>query len=300
MVNNVLTQETLGLTILDKLFLNIARGLLGFLFRYRIKAANKLFASTEHSYGEHYQECLQVFEGDQNKTPIIFIHGGGWIFGHMRSVAIGHGHFIDEGYPIFNINYPLAPEKPFPNALVSSLKSLLWIKERYPNIKSVHLMGDSAGGNLAAMVGLLISNPEEMKTYEQYIPGLKSEDFPEVKSIVSIYGIMDRGTMIGPTVVNSIMRLYAGDRCMEDTAPKDLRITPLDYKWQNVPPMYLAAAEKDPLTKSSKLANTYFKQTCKKLDFKTYPGVFHGFYEEPKKNESTKMKRDIVEFMESI
>ncbi|PCJ35468.1 MAG: hypothetical protein COA99_13870 [Moraxellaceae bacterium] len=294
------SQETPGLRFRDRLTRATFRKGLSLLMRNRAYVSNKHFPSTEHSYGEHQQQQLQIFTGNKEKTPIVFIHGGGWFFGSMQSVAIGHGHFIQEGYPIFNINYPLAPENPFPQGLISCFKSLMWIKKQNPEIKKVHLVGDSAGGNLAAMMGLLISNPELLATYEKYIPNINADDFPKITSIVSMYAVFDRPSFSEDFVSRSIFRMYAGDKCMEESVPDELRITPLDYTWKNCPPMFLAAGKFDPLAKSSKIAASYFQDICNNLVLKIYPRAVHGFYETPKWKDSIKMKKDIVTFFDSL
>lgn len=49
--------------------------------------------------------------------------------------------FSDAGYPIFSLNYPLAPEQQHPYLLRSLLKALVWIKKNYNQYEKIHLIG---------------------------------------------------------------------------------------------------------------------------------------------------------------
>jgi monoterpene epsilon-lactone hydrolase len=58
---------------------------------------------------------------------------------------------------VYSINYPLAPENPYPDPVISALRALAEIK-RLSGADSVILMGDSAGGAVAATVAALVSS----------------------------------------------------------------------------------------------------------------------------------------------
>lgn len=95
----------------------------------------------------------------------------------------------DAGYPVFSLNYPLAPERPHPHMLRSLLAGLAWLAREH-GVREIHLVGDSAGGNLATMLGLALANPELLARVDTIDPGT----LPVVRSITSLYGVMDRVT----------------------------------------------------------------------------------------------------------
>ena len=115
----------------------------------------------------------KINKADIVKYPIIvFFHGGGWVTGSLDSyekpclmVAKQTGHIVAA------VEYRLAPEHPFPAALYdcyhAASEAMLWQKE----LNSPHkftLMGDSAGGNLAAAVSLYMRDKGE-KTADRQI-----------------------------------------------------------------------------------------------------------------------------------
>ena len=79
---------------------------------------------TNHRYGKLRDETLQFIPrkpGTAERAPVIYIHGGGWIAG-KKELYTGDLFFLaDQGHPVFNIEYPLAPEHPHPAILRSLL-----------------------------------------------------------------------------------------------------------------------------------------------------------------------------------
>ncbi|MDE6121089.1 MAG: alpha/beta hydrolase [Muribaculaceae bacterium] len=93
---------------------------------------------------------------------LIYLHGGGWCFGSLNSCA----RFCSElalhaGIAVLAVDYPLAPEFPYPVALESCVEAVRFAHanaERYGfRHDSISIGGDSAGGNLALAVSLKMS-----------------------------------------------------------------------------------------------------------------------------------------------
>ncbi len=88
---------------------------------------------------------------------VIYIHGGGWTIGDLET----HDYFcrklaIDTGSTVVALDYRLGPEYPFPAAPEDCLAATRWLLElpRFTALANapVFVAGDSAGGNLAAVV----------------------------------------------------------------------------------------------------------------------------------------------------
>jgi acetyl esterase len=85
---------------------------------------------------------------------LVFFHGGGWVLGDLDSYngfcrAIAAGCAID----VLSVDYRLAPEHPFPAAVDDAIAAAAWAAETIAEERPLLVGGDSAGGNLAAIVG---------------------------------------------------------------------------------------------------------------------------------------------------
>jgi epsilon-lactone hydrolase len=85
---------------------------------------------------------------------VIFLHGGGFVYGSIRSHRAMVSHIAAAiRRKILFVEYSLAPEKPFPHALDETTAVIMSLIHSTPNFQFA-LMGDSAGGNLAMSTAL--------------------------------------------------------------------------------------------------------------------------------------------------
>lgn len=121
-------------------------------------------------------------ENKKNNKALVFFHGGGWI-GGTTYVVENFCKLIAEkaNCVVFNVDYSLAPEKPFPNGLNDNYCA---VKHIYENAKKygidntkISIAGDSAGGNYAAVVSLKA----------------RDENIPMVAMQILIYPAVARG-----------------------------------------------------------------------------------------------------------
>src|SRR5690349_4403405 len=90
---------------------------------------------------------VRVYEPEGARGTIAYLHGGGWVMGDLDSVdAVCRALANDARARVVNIDYRLAPEHRFPAALEDALKVVRTLE------RPLAVAGDSAGGNLAALV----------------------------------------------------------------------------------------------------------------------------------------------------
>src|SRR6202453_3337047 len=95
-----------------------------------------------------------------NLAPcLVFFHGGGWVIGDLDTHDVVCRKLADEGQLIvISVDYRLAPEHKFPAAVDDAISATKWIAghAREFGIDATRLTvgGDSAGGNLAAVVAI--------------------------------------------------------------------------------------------------------------------------------------------------
>ncbi len=230
----------------------------------------------EFAYGNHKDEKLDFIAPKsikENRLAIVHIHGGAWVAGSKgRFYSKPLLKFSDAGYPIFSLNYPLAPEQKHPFLLRSLLKALVWIKKNYPQYDTIHLIGDSAGGNLAMMLGIYLSNPELLKMLDT----VDLKDLPKVKSIIDIFGVNDSVSWVeeGFPSAKLFNKVY-----VENTTTPNIPIVPMDFeRIENLPPLFIVGAGKDKLLRSSKIWSEHISKSFPDVQFKIYEDAAHGFF----------------------
>lgn len=89
------------------------------------------------------------------KLPVfLFLHGGGWIRGSVETHDdLCRNLAVDGSFIVVSVDYRLAPESLFPNAVDDAYKSLNWTLNHSEEINAernnIAVGGDSSGGNLA-------------------------------------------------------------------------------------------------------------------------------------------------------
>ncbi len=122
--------------------------------------------------------ALRLYDSQAERnteTPvIIFYHGGGFVIGDLES----HHSFCtyiarEMDIPVIAVDYRLAPEAPFPAAPEDSLAATRWVADNQEELKlkisGMIPCGDSAGGNLALVVGqVLATEPASVPIVAQF------------------------------------------------------------------------------------------------------------------------------------
>lgn len=119
---------------------------------------------------------IRLFIPKENRKDkvMIFFHGGGWVTGDIDTYTPVCATLAEAtGHTIVSVDYALAPENPYPIGLQDCYTAA---KEIFQNIgllgaapEDITLIGDSAGGNLAAVVSLMARDKGEFKPKRQVL-----------------------------------------------------------------------------------------------------------------------------------
>ena len=98
--------------------------------------------------------------GTTGRAALLHIHGGGMIIGSAKSMQHGPAATaLATGIPVASVEYRLAPDHPFPAPQEDCLAGLAWLAGQASELgvdpKRIGIMGESAGGGLAAAVAIM-------------------------------------------------------------------------------------------------------------------------------------------------
>ena len=140
---------------------------------------------------ENLDMIIPTFPQRQPGPVVLYAHGGGFVAVSSMVLNASITPLARAGCSVFSIDYPLAPEHPWPAPILSTLRAIVWIK-KYTGAKSIALVGDSAGGNLVAFAAALLSDRATLAALAAHTAeDLLSWDFPSVSCMCSIYGFLD-------------------------------------------------------------------------------------------------------------
>jgi acetyl esterase/lipase len=211
---------------------------------------------------------------------IVWIHGGAWRSGSKSGMPLGS--LVDEGYAIASVDYRLSTEARFPAQIHDIKAAIRFLRAsgaewKLPTEKIV-IAGDSAGGHLAALVGLTNGHIQLEGTI-----GTHQQASSAVQGIMSFYGganltsILDQSTPHGLSVRVPALELLLGGQ------PKDLPAlarlaSPVYHIDSNDPPLLLLHGDQDrqmPINQAHELCGAY-EEANLPVRFKVVHGAGHG------------------------
>ena len=177
---------------------------------------------------------------------VVFFHGGGFVIGDLDSHdPIARGVALGAGAVVVAVDYRLAPEHPYPAAVEDAFTALRWVSAHAAELGAdparLAVAGDSAGGNLSAVVAQLARDAGGPPVAFQLL-WYPATDFGE--SHPSMTENADAPVLTVADMA-TFQQLYLGDR---DPAELPATLSPARAAdLSGLPPAYIATAGHDPL-----------------------------------------------------
>jgi acetyl esterase len=222
--------------------------------------------------GRFYEPPEAELEG---RPLIVYFHGGGWTIGDLDT-GDDVCRFLALNVPatVLSVDYRLAPEHPFPAAVEDALAAFRWAAEGNTRLgvdpDRIAVAGDSAGGNLAAAVGLLA----------------RDGDGPSPAMQVLIYPITDavggqrsreefaKGFLLSKADMDWFERHYLpAESDQADPRVSVLRADDLS----GLPAAYVTTAGFDPLRDEGESYAERMREAGVEVTLRRHPGLVHGF-----------------------
>ncbi len=214
---------------------------------------------------------------DKGPLPIlVFFHGGGWVVGDLeshdatcRALAKGAGCIV------IAVDYRLAPEHKFPTAAEDCYAATKWAALNAASFggdpKRIAVGGDSAGGNLAAVVAQMATDRGAPTVRYQlliYPVTNYSYDTASYKNNGENY-LLTRGSM----------EWFWNHYLSNPNDGENPYASPLrGQRLSNLPPAWVLTAEYDPLCDEGAAYAKKMKDAGVAVEYTDYKGMIHGFF----------------------
>jgi acetyl esterase len=205
---------------------------------------------------------------------LVFYHGGGWVIGDLETHDVVCRTLASEGEMIvIAIDYRLAPEHKFPAAVDDAIAAAEWISRHARDVgidpARLAVAGDSAGGNLAAIVslhardaGIRIAGQVLIYPATDFRMTHPSHSEPETDCLLT----------------HNVIRWFRDHYLNGSGDVEHWRASPARAAtFAGLPPAFVLTAGADPLRDEGDEYAGLLREAGVAVAHRTYPGQFHGF-----------------------
>ncbi len=198
---------------------------------------------------------LTIYSQDSKPEPeatarplILFIHGGGWVAGKASQVSTFAQLLASNGYVVANLEYSVAPEYKYPAPIKQSAAAIQYLQAHAKNYSAdpakFFIGGNSAGAQIAAQLGAIITNPELKNKIGVNIE-IPSES---LKGLILINGVYDFDTVRKDNFpgFESFIWSYTGRKDFENYDRID-ELSTIKQATSKYPATFMTAGDADPL-----------------------------------------------------
>ena len=206
---------------------------------------------------------------------VAYFHGGGWVQGDLET---HHGLCArlakHADVLVVAVDYRLAPEHKFPAAVEDCLVAYRWLRARGRDVGAdpalVAVAGDSAGGNLAAVVSQLAASSGTP------VPTCQALVYPALD--FSLETDSHRDLVDGHVIPRDRILWYMEQYLRSDADKADRRASPLRApSLAGQPPTLIVTAGFDPLRDEGRAYGDRLREAGVDVAYREYPGQIHAF-----------------------
>lgn len=226
------------------------------------------------------------------KPTLLFLHGGGWTSGDKISRSLYLMPFVDKGWCVVTANYRHLDQTDLKGIVSDARSALNWVYENSDKYKfdtsKIIVSGESAGGHLALMTGLITEDPEFQMP--------KTEKNLSVAGIVNWFGVADLN-VASKNWDSERIKLVTGNAQNAEEYLNDC--SPVTYLTESTPPILSIHGDLDVSARyeQSVLLHGKLEEMGLRNELLTIEGKKHGNFN---KKEMTMAYAKIWEFTKAL
>ncbi len=206
---------------------------------------------------------------------IVYYHGGGFVIANLDVYNASAQALAEQvNAVVVSVAYRLAPENKFPTAHNDAFTAYEWVVKNAVNLKGdpakIAVVGESAGGNLAANVSITARDKHIM------VPVHEVLIYPIAQANMNTesYKMYENAKPLNKAMMGWFMEKYL-TTMIEAQNPK---ISLVNAKLKGLPPTTIITAEIDPLHDDGAMLANKLAAEGVKVNSRNYEGVTHEFF----------------------
>jgi acetyl esterase len=206
---------------------------------------------------------------------LVYFHGGGWTIGDLDTHDVVCRTLADLARSaVVSVDYRLAPEHKFPAAVDDAVAATRWVAREAGRLgidaRRIAVGGDSAGGNLAAVVALA--------TRDEGGPPLAMQTLIYPATDMAADTASHRRYAEGHLLTRDAILWFKGNYLRDAADEADWRASPLQAAdLSRLPPAYVITAGFDPLVEEGRAYADRLAAAGVPVTYECFEGMIHGF-----------------------
>lgn len=218
-------------------------------------------------------------EQHEGLPVVVFYHGGGWCLGDLDTHDhVARAHAVGAEAIVVSVDYRLAPEHPYPQGVHDAWAALQWVGENAAELggdpKRIAVAGDSAGGNLSAVVALRArDNGGPPLTFQLLW-------YPVAVGDLSLPSFTENADdpMLTDDVSAAFLTWYVPDMDFGDPASLPTDLAPANAEsLAGLPPAFIGTADHDPLRDDGAKYAELLTAAGVPVTLSNEPTMIHGY-----------------------
>jgi acetyl esterase/lipase len=235
------------------------------------------------SYGDLTDIPVRIYwppiGADEGLPVVVFYHGGGWCLGDLDTHdAVARAHVVGAQAIVVSVGYRLAPEHPFPAGIDDSWAALRWVGEHAAELggdpSRIAVAGDSAGGNIAAVMAQLARDNDAPPLVFQLLW------YPSTTANLSLPSFLENADapVLDRDVIDAFMQWYIPGVDITEHATLPATLAPVNAAdLSGLPPAFIGTAEHDPLRDDGAEYAELLRAAGVSAELCNEPHMVHGY-----------------------